>query len=911
MSTKTDLQAFASLVTRNDTEGCKEKLLSSQDNTKEKLVNTRIKGFKTVLHIAADQKVVHEIWNLLLPYASEINLYENICKSPLRKIIPYADQEQNNKCFTIGFLRQYYQLNKIRSWLEMTKNETSQKVNTYRNHFLCKLCRLRGSDEVGNISQTDIIEFARELIQTYHTDPNGDSEHRPLLWAMETANLPLLSLFLSFGADANCRDDDDFTPLLYSHCLQGSDASVDIVLLLVKHNADINISEPQGIVTAFHKLLLLLTPEELKMFMKRCSPKVKLSSTCCALPLPPIHGLLVRGLSDSIYRMDKEKMQTDIITKVEILSKYGLDLNQTDLHGRTILHYASWFRFTRLLKFFLNVGGRPFVRDALGRTCLHYSVLHPSRNYKIRNVEEELSVLKLLSENIDKKDLDAQDNYGRRVQHLSLFENNTAALNGMGVFGFDMNVIDNQGKSPLDYDSLNILTNAAFMEQHFKWANNNKPQENELPYSLKTCRTNGSTILYERESVHCESTDVKREDLKGAKLVNLLLHDHNVGPLVISNIERTIFEDVKKLVNKISEHLTEIDKNFQSKIELAGSISEETKILPLDEFDFQFHLIYLSPRFYFDTFEQANEVTLKDIRKDIPVKRDGITDTVHTGESLSWNIYEKFNSFIYTVLNSNDFWKDSPFYWNFLPIAKSVEWIQTNLVVESSLTAPLRLKWIGLEARDLNINIDLVPVIVKQRIPDVVQNLIPSPVTHFINHREYQWHVICRKSDFARLSFLNVERCILMRLMTEVKDAYKLTKSLRSFCDSGSYCSPEIITSYMLKNALFFELDQQLSYGLLNDQLVFHSCYTPSHELALRLMRYNLACSLRNRTGYIHIWALKILHRLKTWFATENCAFVYCRPTVAFPDSYEVRDEYMEHPYIKALDMMTNLLLSK
>ncbi|XP_052071575.1 uncharacterized protein LOC127709913 isoform X1 [Mytilus californianus] len=514
---------------------------------------------------------------------------------------------------------------------------------------------------------------------------------------------------------------------------------------------------------------------------------------------------------------------------------------------------------------------------------------------------------------MDKKDLNVQDNYGRRVQHLSLFENNTAALNYMGVSGFEMNVIDNQGKSLLDYDSSNILTNAILMDQHFKWTCNKEPQqENILHYSC--CKTledaNGCTILYERKSVHCESTDVKREDLKGAELVDFLMHDHNLGPLVMNNIESTIFVDVTKLVNKISEHLTKIDTNFQSKIELAGSISEETKILPLDEFDFQFHLIPLSPRFYFDTFEQANEVALKDIRKDMKVKKEDITDIVHNGKSLSWNIYETFNSHIYSVLNSNDFWKDSPFYWNFLPIAKSVEWIQTTLVVGSSLTSPLRLKWIGMEARDLTINIDLVPVIVKQHISDVIQNLIPSRVTNFITHREYQWHAICRNSDFARLSFLNVERCILMRLMTEVKDAYKLTKSLRSFCDSASYCSPEIITSYMLKNALFFELDPQLSYGLLNDQMVFHSCYTPSHELALRLMRYNLAYSLRNRTAYIQIWALKILQRLKVWFATENCAFVYCRPTVEFPDSYEVRDEYRENPYLKALSRMTDLLLS-
>ncbi|VDI06675.1 Hypothetical predicted protein [Mytilus galloprovincialis] len=216
-----------------------------------------------------------------------------------------------------------------------------------------------------------------------------------------------------------------------------------------------------------------------------------------------------------------------------------------------------------------------------------------------------------------------------------------------------------------------------------------------------------------------------------------------------------------------------------------------------------------------------------------------------------------------------------------------------------------------MEARDLTINIDLVPVIVKQHISEVIHSLIPSPVTNFISHRQYQWHIICRDSDFARLSFLNVERCILMRLMTEVKDAYTLTKSLRSFCDSASDWNPEFITSYMLKNALFFELDPQLSYGLLNDQIVFHKCYTPSHKLALRLMRYNLVCSLRYRTCYIQIWALKILQRLKMWFATdEDCAFVYCRPTSKFPDSREVRDEYGVHPYIKALNRMTDLLLS-
>ena len=861
-----ELEKFSQFVSSNNIIGCREIFEASSNQKKIDLVNSNVKRRKTSLHFAAGPKVSADIWKLILPYASDVNLYAEM--GSLQKLIPYADEDQNRSIYNIGFTWPIHQLTKIRSWLEKTKCVTSNNVVTYRSHFLCKLCRLKGSDDSKSaaISCQDIFNLSKDLIEHFKADPNGyDNEYRPLLWAMETSNLPLLAMFLSHGADPNCRDKYNNTPLLYTRSLQGSDERVQIVGMLIRHGALVDTTDGNGIFTAFHMLLVVLRPEEIDILMKKHLYTHKFESKK-PLPLPPIIGMMINSFSYSRYSMDTSIMQSDMIDKVKVLNRYELQLDKTDLHGRTILHYASWFRLATFVKYLLDIGFQISATDTFGRTCLHYSVMHPSTNYKIENEVEEISVLKILINHMNHRELEITDQIGRHVQHLCIFENNTRALQYLSSHGLQMIIADRDGLSLEDYD--------------------------KRVKDISEC-----IIIYERTTSKSNN---------GKEFVNFLLNDPTYGQLKENDIEGKIIEDVSKLVERISHQLNTIDKRFYSHIQLAGSMSEKTKTRPLDEFDFQFQLHFFSPLFCFDSLSAANEVTLKTVERNNMDIRD-IWENLDSDETMNLRIFAKFNSYIFLILNSQEFWTDMPFYWNYLPVVKSPEWVRNN-IVSGSLIVPLCLKWIGRKHCDINISVDLVPVLTMEKLDNSVIESFPAAISEFVRRKEFKWHVIFRNSTYARFSFLNVERWIVNRLASEVRDAYKITKSLRSYLSSTTNFDFDIITSYMLKNALLFELDPLLSYGILNEQLVCLNVYSLTHKSMLQMMRQNLDFSLNDRTSFIQMWALKILDRLEKWFLTDECAFVYCRPKVKFPDYFEVFDEQKNHPYLKALRHMKERL---
>ena len=112
----------------------------------------------------------------------------------------------------------------------------------------------------------------------------------------------------------------------------------------------------------------------------------------------------------------------------------------------------------------------------------------------------------------------------------------------------------------------------------------------------------------------------------------------------------------------------------------------------------------------------------------------------------------------------------------------------------------------------------------------------------------------------------------------------------------------------MLKNALFYELDPDETYCLLEGGLIPFQILTTVQKYVLRMIRENFVQQLKDRQMYIQMWALRIVTRLENWFSEDELVCVYCRPNVCFPTLFVCMDEDNEHPFVSKLQKFKKLL---
>ena len=865
----TDLKHFCNAIERNDISQCRAILLPMSKTDITTLVNSELDVDEcdwspvTPFHVAADADVQTDIWNLLLPWGKE----DTICAGhfpPLLMLITYYKESEREDRFS-GALRvkPQRQLQKMRSWLEVTKTSTSKTVQRCKKDLLCELCQFRGGRDPDDASLEDIKTLAKDMIEKYDTDISliEDEAYCPVHWAMENDNICFLSLFLACGkADANCLNEHGLTPLSSHACNIKSVFFLPCVGLLLEHGARLNAETKNCGFKAFHNVLLRLTPKQLDIFMTKYhrlwTVSVKESTT-----LPPVHGLMVYALSRSGID-DRLRMQLDILAKIKVLLEYGLQLGSRDLNGRTILHYACWLKYSKISQYLISVGSNPYDKDTFGRCCLYYAISQPFQNYEILSSDEYLPTLEVAVSAVDAKATEILDNLGRSALHLACFENNATALEYLLKRGFDINMRDSEGKTVLDYADISrnecskvikeFVSKASGIKatiieteiiQMFEagtpskevYVKNTEKEANEMdtrvtnnfdePNADNNKRRENNVNLEEQTFKSANSTSVKNT-LRN-KSVGVLLND--LKNVVLENNKiRHILIDMHILVNKIAQELGNAEPRFLANIELAGSVSEGTKLKPPNEFDFQFHLMAVSQSCVIEElFGNLVQLTVNTSHDS-----DLIKDMLHPTVSLNEALFSAFHIAVYKVLSNEGFWQNLPFHWYCHNMSVSMTH-KKAVGAMGTLTAPFHLRWAGPQEPDINISVDLVPVIVMEQLPEAILEEIPDEVISFVEESNMKWHVVCRRAKYARLSFFAVERWILCRLLPELRKAYTLAKAVSKYCCDKLGCEAEYITSYMLKNALFYELDPDISYSLLDDQIVPYQTVSDCQKLVL------------------------------------------------------------------------------
>ena len=137
-----------------------------------------------------------------------------------------------------------------------------------------------------------------------------------------------------------------------------------------------------------------------------------------------------------------------------------------------------------------------------------------------------------------------------------------------------------------------------------------------------------------------------------------------------------------------------------------------------------------------------------------------IKDLMQPGIYVNKALFDAFHSAVYKVIRHTSFWKDLPFYWHHHTLAVT----RGSVFDKDTLTAPFRLKWVVLEQGDIDISVDLVPILVIDCLPDNALTVIPDRIIEFVDKANFKWHIVCRDSDDGRLSFFPIEKFMLLEL---------------------------------------------------------------------------------------------------------------------------------------------------
>ena len=278
---------------------------------------------------------------------------------------------------------------------------------------------------------------------------------------------------------------------------------------------------------------------------------------------------------------------------------------------------------------------------------------------------------------------------------------------------------------------------------------------------------------------------------------------------------------------------------------------------PPDEFDFQFHLTEISHCFVIDELKFGNNnvsLAIKPSHNCDPL----VKKLMQPGVSVNKALFDAFHSTVYTVIRNYSFWKDLPFYWHHHNLAVSA--MRGRIFPIGTLTAPFRLKWVGIQQSDIDISVDLVPILVVDCLPDNVLTAIPDKIIEFVDKLNFKWHIVCRDSDDARLSFFCTEKYILCRLMPELRRSYTLAKAISKYCCEKLSLDSDYFSSYTLKNALFYELDPNLSLSLVASTIMANNPVNKCHAKVLSSMTETLENNVAD-TGcsFIQGWTWKYL----------------------------------------------------
>ena len=216
-----------------------------------------------------------------------------------------------------------------------------------------------GSSPLHYAARHGFHRVAEWLIITFSQGVNVSPDllgMHPLHIASEYGQFMAVQVLLTHQADANGRDEDDWTPLHFA----SPSGNPKVVRLLLEHGADVN-SKAHVISTPLHSV-----------FESGMHLELRLEVAQVLLEHGADPGVRSFTGKDSFY-MALELGHQGL---VQLLLKHGADPNTRDDKGRTLLHVASKLGNTEVAQGLLELDVDVNSRDNQGLTPLQVALRH-------------------------------------------------------------------------------------------------------------------------------------------------------------------------------------------------------------------------------------------------------------------------------------------------------------------------------------------------------------------------------------------------------------------------------------------------------------------------------------------------------------------------------------------------------
>ncbi|CAC5388634.1 unnamed protein product [Mytilus coruscus] len=552
---------------------------------------------------------------------------------------------------------------------------------------------------------------------------------------------------------------------------------------------------------------------------------------------------------------------------LEYLLEIGADINAQNMYGESVLFLTL---SEHIFKIFCKFNADLEINDRWGRSAL-MSIM------KYRPLPDLFRTF-LVKGTVN---VNTSDIYGSTPLHFAAYHNYEEQIEMLLKYGADINARDNLQERPLD----TAKRHNSFRCIALLRAADRTAIEHIMAFIRKTMLREKTfeEILHGLPETITSSCIKSPQDiqtllqlpLNSKDFMNYLLESfYTRSPKYSLEVESVTF-DVNNLVTSLCKQIQTFDSRFEMSVFPSGSMAEGTKICRPDEFDFIVCLDKLNDItdiVMTDNLLKTGFASLK--FKSTQVFDEYLPFTDADGYFLPILFLRLFYDYLQRALNESHLWKEGNFYYN-------VENKMGKIFAKPVFT--FDVYWLGSVYKQLRISIDLVPAVYKRgwwpintdvdKIPLVSPDIKAAGCFLTLQTKARQNYIhdsdcinrTCNTEDneeklakkrLLRISAAPAEICLMKSMPKKFRQAYVLAKVLKKVCPDIDvetkqyrleevdleYEKPrrtkptELIKSYMLKNSVFYVLDELKMKNQLGDELDVFKITIKMYNFLLRFV---------------------------------------------------------------------------
>lgn len=669
---------------------------------------------------------------------------------------------------------------------------------------------LHANDEFGDtplqraimLGNETLVEFYLSAdVDIHHTNAKGQTALHTLCssFMKEPHGSNLIRTLVGRGASVNCKDSQDRSPLhlaTTNYFLE----KYETINVLIKSGASLSDLDLQGLTPVHHfveksrgcsddaeevsrKFIDCLIVNEQAANLRTAIGQTILHLAIRDIPIQILVCLVKKGCMLSVKDSRKQGLLHYIVDRedaadvLKYLINMGINVNEQDLWGQTVLHLAVMKNNKKLVEAVVDLGADVNMKDSVKKQPIHIAA---------ENGWD--CVLELL---IQKgADINAEDIYQSTPLHFAAWNNKSSVAYILFKEGCNMECQDSCGKTAYDVaeyrSSFDVLE---VFQDHGRESHQNMKMKTYSKYSNRLLQLKALQDIL-------DSNENLREPGELDEYLSSLISESPTGILYDESEANEIRSVIDEFAINAARYLSESDPKLRCTVYYAGSSSEGTKTLYPDEFDYVVCFDELSENIYpqhemGDVIESFHLIPDKETEKH-EVLEEGV-DFEETQSSVSdytLIFLKKQTSYPYSELTELES-KMIPNYMMFQTFTQRVSNIVFSenfpkddrlLIKDISNDPKVILIWRGSKYKSLEINVDFVPAVrlpswpnksrISSKLLDPDQLRLPClAVPKMTSHGD---------ENLWRCSLSLVETTIMKRCLPHIRNSYIAAKSLIS-----------------------------------------------------------------------------------------------------------------------------------